>query len=98
MSYFALLAVVLLVCFAVNRAKGRPVVNPGRVALIVLVIFFVVDFGIGIALIARATSLTPEAQGEIIGRIVGSALIPLAIAGLVARSFRKKHASQPTSS
>lgn len=91
MSYFALFAVVLVICFGINRAKGRPVSNPGFVALIVLVIYLVFDLGVGIYLLAGA-NLDSEKQGEFIGGIVGRALIPLILALVIGNSFRKKHA------
>lgn len=94
MSYFVLFAVVVVICLGINRAKGRPVSNPGFVALIVLAIVLVFDLGYGIYLLAGA-NVDPEKQGELIGGIIGRALIPLILAVLVGNSFRKKH-SMPT--
>ncbi len=90
MSYFVLFAVVLVICFGINRAKGRPVSNPGFVALIVLAIFLIVDLGFGVYMLA-GTRVDPEMQGRFIGGIIGRALIPLILATLIGNSFRKKH-------
>jgi hypothetical protein len=91
MSYFVLFALVLVICFGINRAKSRPVSNPGFVALVILVIYLVFDLGVGIYLLAGA-NVDPYKQGEFIGAIFGRALIPLILALVIGSSFRKKHA------
>jgi hypothetical protein len=91
MGYLFVLVLVVAICYLVNAVKGRPVLNPGRVALIVLAIVLVIDLGMAIAALDKvADRLTPEGQGEFIGQVFGRAFVAMVIAGIIDYSHRRK--------
>jgi len=75
----------------VNRVRGRMVLNGGSVGagLIILVVLVLTAVGVYVGIVA---GLPPERLGEIPGRRIGEAFVPLLIAVLVSRAYRKRKA------
>ena len=91
MGYLFVLGIVVAICYLINAVKGRPAVNPGRAALIVLAIVLVIDLGVAVSVLDDAADrLSPYGQGEFIGQVFGRALIALIIAGVLDVVHRKK--------
>lgn len=88
-GHLLLIGLACLVAAAVNRVCGRAVLNGGRLAAGLIVVVVIVLTAIG-AHAGIAADLPPEKLGEIPGRRIGEAFIPLLIAVLVSRAYRKR--------
>ncbi|MEW6282399.1 MAG: hypothetical protein AB1758_27575 [Candidatus Eremiobacterota bacterium] len=78
MPFLILGLVIYVLCLAMNAIARRPVVNPGKIAFVVIVVLMVA----GMALV----SSRPEAMGY----IMGQALLPLLGFGFASSRFDKK--------
>lgn len=91
MGYLFVLGVVLAICYGINAAKKRPVVNPGRVGLIVLAIVLVIDLGVAVSVMSKvADRMGSFGQGRFIGGVFGRAIIAIVVSGALDISHRRK--------
>lgn len=90
---------VLLVCLAcavaeaVNRVSGKVVLNGGTLGAVLVVVVMIVLIVVG-NFGALSAGMSSENLGQITGRRMGEAFIPLLIAVLASRSFRKRKRHQ----
>ncbi len=92
--HFLLLGVACIVAGIVNCVSGRVVLNGGTIGAGMIVILIVILTAVG-EYAGVSANLPPEKLGEIIGRRIGEAFVPLLIAVFVSRAYRKRQA-QPT--
>ncbi|MEM9557862.1 MAG: hypothetical protein AAGC60_26630 [Acidobacteriota bacterium] len=98
MRYFVWLGLALLVSLLINAFRERKI-NAGSVALWTLGLFYVLDIAGAVVGMAKASGSIPAfEQGAFIGRITGSAIIPLGIAFVIRQQIRQRSGSEDRSS
>jgi hypothetical protein len=96
MGYLLVLGVVLAICYGINAAMKRTVVNPGRVGLIVIALVLAIDLAVAISVLSKvADRMSSFGQGQFIGGVFGRALIAIVVAGVLDISHRRKSRAAP---
>ncbi|HZU96330.1 MAG TPA: hypothetical protein VFF73_06555 [Planctomycetota bacterium] len=90
LGYFVWLGMCLLVGGLVNAGARRPVVNGANIAVVIIVIFMVLNVG---ALIMRAgvgpQNVSSDKLAQLAGEHVGAALLPLILGAYLGQRFKK---------
>ncbi len=86
--YLFLVGVPCIVAWEINRVRGRVVLNGGTVALMLVVLVLIIRLVIG-GYVFFSTNQSSEQFAAYMGRRVGEAIIPLLVAVLASRAFRR---------